>query len=190
MNSFRTAILLGTATAALAFGIASPVSANAPPVSAPAEATRPAETLAPIRVSIASQEEGQAVLVIPRELIEQAGFARAEAPAARSDSFAVIATILGGGAMSLGVLLLGIYLVRRTNRRTPTVVAGSAAAIALFGASVVFADLIPGRPLGPIPDRDERAVQAKPDQPQVKFIIAEEGDTIELTLPRTFLPKK
>lgn len=150
----------------------------------------PVETTAPFQVTIVEEAGAQATLVIPRRFAERAGAAAgaAQETPAKSDLIALLATVAGGGAISVGALLLGIYLIRRSNRRARTAVAGTVSAIGLVvGASVVFADLIPGRPLGPIRDREDRVVQPNPDSPRVKIVIAEEGDAIELTLPRSLV---
>lgn len=163
------------------------------PVGPRPSALAPVETIAPLKVTIVREAGAQATLVLPRKFAEHAGAVAGEgaAPPANSNGLAAIATVAGGGALSLGVLLLGIYLIRRTSRRAQTAVAGTVAAVVLFvGVSFVFADLIPGRPLGPIPDREDRVVRPKPDQPQVKIVIVDEGDAIELTLPQSLVNAK
>lgn len=150
-------------------------------------ATAPDDATAPFKVTIAPEAGAQARLVIPRKLAERAGaIAReASAPPAKSSLPAIMATMAGGGAISLGVLLLGIYLIRRSNRRAQTAVAGTVAAIALFvGAGVVFADLLPFSN-GPRPPRGP--VEPDLEQPTVTIVIVEEGDTIELTLPKSLV---
>jgi hypothetical protein len=184
----RRTLIGAIAASSIAF-LSSTILADIPVEPRP-PAPAPVETTAPLKVTIVEEAGAQATLVIPRQFAQRAIAAAGAASAtpANSSLIAIVATVAGGGALSIGALLLGIYLIRRSNRRAPTAVAGTVAAIGLFvGAGFVFADLIPGRPLGPIPDREDRIVRPGPDSPQVKIVIVDEGDTIELTLPRSLV---
>lgn len=145
----------------------------------------PENVEAPLKVTISGEADAQATLVIPRRFVEQAGaagIAPASAAPKSNSLLAILGTIAGGGALSLGVLILGIYFIRRSNGRRRTMVAGTAAAIALFlGAGAVFADLLPFSQ-GNRPPREPRS-----NLPNVKVVIVEEGEAIELTLPKALV---
>ena len=85
-------------------------------------------------------------------------------------------------ALSVGVLILGVYLRRRMQRRAQSAVAGTVAAIALFiGAGAVFGDLLPFSSGNRPPQEPEV------DLPNVRIQIVAEGDAIELTLPKALV---
>lgn len=92
-----------------------------------------------------------------------------DAVGGRNDGWRFLATVIGGTALSLGALLLGLWIVRRPTAGKRKLIGGTIAGVAFFvGLSAAFADLA-------VPDRQTPTT--------IKIVFVEEGDRLELTQP-------
>ena len=146
---------------------------------------KPAETRVVVPVTIKRGEirgEGrgvQAKITIPKKLVH-AGGAPGAAPApraapvpnAREQAGIPYGTVIAGLAMSLAAVSL-VFVFRGNRGTKTTALAVLAGALVLGAFSAANADLIPGRPNGPVPAPSEIVIE-----------LVDDGEAVTLQLVR------
>jgi hypothetical protein len=176
---------LTTAAVILAFNpIALPNAAPPPP--------KPeSRVVAPLTIKRGEiRGEGRAVqakITIPKKLVHAGGAPaggaapaaapRAPAPNAREQAGIPYGTVIAGLAMSMAAVS-AVFVVRGNRGTKTTALAVLAGAIVLGAFSAANADLIPGRPRGPVPPG------GPPPAEEIVIELVDDGDAVTLQLVR------